>query len=391
MLLIFTACHKEEDKLPLSKSTLIYMVADNNLDYYAVENIKKMEQGIPENAKGNIFVFIDRNMNGNPNHPYLLQIHRDTTNNAITSTILQTYREQNSCHPQFLRSVIDNVWQYCNKQNSVLSRLVLWSHGTGWLPEETPFNDIDAKVRPLSFGMDNTGDINDTSYHKEMDIKDLKVALNGLYFELLIIDACFMGSIEVAYELRNNFDYMILSPSEILSSGFPYIDISEDLVSDELDARVIADRFFNHYNSQSGVLQSATISVIHTEHLENLASKMQYVYQKYVAMVEFSPSPIETIPQYDRTMSNYFFDFGHFLSYTLANDDYDDIMGTLNNILPYYKHTEQMFSTLDLSATTGLSVYIPNTYYRREWLHTYYQMLEWTKNSGADILLGIAL
>lgn len=31
-----------------------------------------------------------------------------------------------------------------------------------------------------------------------------------------------MGGIEVAYELRNKTDYMIASPAEVISNGFPY-------------------------------------------------------------------------------------------------------------------------------------------------------------------------
>jgi hypothetical protein len=50
---LLLCCAKEEEHLPQkSKSTLIYMVADNNLDYYAVANVKKMEQGLPESARG---------------------------------------------------------------------------------------------------------------------------------------------------------------------------------------------------------------------------------------------------------------------------------------------------------------------------------------------------
>jgi len=32
---------------PLASATLIYMVADNNLDYYAIMNIRQMERGLP--------------------------------------------------------------------------------------------------------------------------------------------------------------------------------------------------------------------------------------------------------------------------------------------------------------------------------------------------------
>jgi hypothetical protein len=369
------------------------MVADNDLDYYAVANVKKMEQGMPENARGNIFVFIDRNKSGKPSHPYLLQIHRDTAGSAVTSAILQAYKEQNSCDPQRLRQVIEDVRRYCGEQNSVLSTLVLWSHGTGWLPEGVPFDD-DGNERlasPLSIGLDNTG-ANDSlsGYSKEMDIKDLATALRGLRFELLIMDACFMGAVEVAYELRNNFEYMILSPSEILSTGFPYVAIAGDLVSDEVKAVAVAEKFFADYSQRQNALQSATIAVVEAKQLENLALKMRGAYQKYADKIaEGTPSATAVISQYDRTLSGYFFDFRQLLAYAFADaeEGYSDMLEAWSKVLAYYRHTEKMFSTLDLSQTGGLSVYLPNRYEDRSSLHEYYKTLEWAKDSHAATIL----
>ncbi|MDR1021804.1 MAG: hypothetical protein LBL94_00780 [Prevotellaceae bacterium] len=389
---LFCCTGKEEFLPPKSKSTLIYMVADNNLDYYAVANVKKMEQGIPENSEGNIFVYIDRNMSGKPSHPYLLQIHRDTAGSAVTSTILQAYKEQNSCDPQQLRQVIEDVGQYCRAQNSILSTLTLWSHGTGWLPEGSAFDDNErAAASPLSIGLDNTGANNATDgYYKELDIKDLAAALSGLHFELLIMDACFMGAVEVAYELRNNFDYMVLSPSEILPNGFPYADIAADLVSNEVKAEAIAEKFFSYYSRQQNTLQSAAIAVVEVKHLENLALKMRGVYQKYAAgITDSAPHPTDVISQYDRSLSNYFFDFRQLLAYTFSDTEegYADILAAWSSVLPYYKHTEKMFSTLDLSHTGGLSIYLPSHYDERVSLHGYYKTLSWAKDSHAATTL----
>ncbi|GHV89124.1 hypothetical protein AGMMS50267_14840 [Spirochaetia bacterium] len=61
-MFVFAGCAISVDPNPqLAPATLIYMIADNNLDYYAMANIKQMEQGIPDDTETNIFVFIDRN------------------------------------------------------------------------------------------------------------------------------------------------------------------------------------------------------------------------------------------------------------------------------------------------------------------------------------------
>lgn len=388
LLFFFVSCEKHNTELPeQAKSTLIYMIADNNLDYYAVSNIKEMELGLPEHSSGKLFVFIDRNQGGKPAHPILYEVKRDTVNTVITSTILKTYEEQNSCNPQCFREVVADVQHRCATQNTQLDRLVLWSHGTGWLPAGAGFNEYD-NIAPLSFGLDNTECSDTTSSINEMDIKQLAKALDGFHFDLLLMDACFMGCIEVAYELKNHFDHMILSPSEVLSTGFPYKNIACDLVGMSLKPEAIAEKFFNYYNSQENALQSATIAVVNTEYLSEFARKMKSIYKLY-STVENKSGIVDTVPQYDRTISNYFFDLENFVTQvsTITNSTNSDIAGIWSNMLSYYRHTQTMFSTLNLSQTTGLSVYIPNNYEQKKDLHDYYKTLKWAQDCEVTSLL----
>jgi len=384
-----------DDTLPLSPATLIYMIADNNLDYYAVSNIKQMEIGLPKNATGPVFVFIDRAIGSNPSHPYLLRIAKNSDSTSITSPILKVYREQNSCAPEFFCNVVADVKKYCKSYNAELRRLVLWSHGTGWLPEGTPFNELnytDENKKPdksitifpsYSIGLDNTDGNGVIDYRKEMDIKDLAIALEGEHFELLIMDACFMGTIEVAYELRKVCDYLLMSPTEIVASGFPYEKIINYLTEPTIDPLIIAVNFFNYYNEQKNALQSAAISVIQTRYLEELALNMKIVYQDYILCKE--NISLQEFKQYDRSLSNYFFDCKNFILQIskFSKNNYQYILNLYEKINPFYLHTEKMYGILELSDTHGLSLYIPNTFYNRSDLHEYYKSLSWTQASGA--------
>lgn len=78
--------------------------------------------------------------------------------------------------------------------------LILWSHGTGWLPEgvfDTLKHGNRSKFR--SFGFDSG---------KEMKITELAENL-PVKFEFIIFDACLMSNIETLYELRNAANYII--------------------------------------------------------------------------------------------------------------------------------------------------------------------------------------
>lgn len=352
------------------------MAADNNLDYYAIENIKKIESCYPLNTSNDIYVYIDRSRQGNPSHPYLLKIQRNA------STIILVYEEQNSCDPAILKKVLSDILTYCADSNSELSNIVLWSHGSGWLPKNTLNNTVNQR----SFGLDNTNENGDI-IADEIDILDLAEVFKNHHFDLLIVDACFMGTIEFAYELRYSFDYLILSPSEILATGFPYDQITSDLVSDNSDPISIASKFFDYYNNQKNALQSATITVIDTKYLPELVHYMSFVYQYYLDRVLLGKdSSLFSVPQYDRNLSYFFFDFKRFVEFSLnyqSDSAFDNIW---NKTVLFYQHTDQMFSSLDLKETTGLSIYIPNNYGKRTQLHEYYKKLSWTKDSNALIL-----
>ena len=385
----------------LSPATLVYMVADNNLDYYAILNIRQMERGLPDNVESPVFVFIDRARGANPSHPYLLKIVQNTDNSITMSPILQVYRELNTSDPQVLRQVINDVKKYCARYGAELRRLILWSHGTGWLPEGTPFNELDdddffrnskshisknrASNPNYSFGLDYTGS-GEEEHKKEMDIKDLARVLEGERFELLIMDACFMGTIEVAYELRHIFDYMLVSPTEILAGGFPYEDIMGFLTASVIDPLAIAVRFFDYYFNQKGALQSAAITMVDSRYLENLAKNMETIYLDYIMVKD--GIPIEQFIQYDRTFSNYFFDIKNFILAVSEHtkNDYTNIVQLYNKVVPFYLRTEKVFDVLDLLGTSGLSIYIPNLFTNRSTLHEYYQNLSWAQDSKAVLL-----
>jgi len=399
IILLLSGCPSvTEEQPPTIPATLIYMAADNNLDYYAMLNIKQMERGVSENAAGLVYVFLTRRVSAQPSHPYLLKITRNTEDSIVRSPIIRTYPQQNTSNPDFLRQVIADVKEQCKTHNAELCRLVLWSHGTGWLPEGTPFNDSgdeedDDKASKdvtetalFTFGLDETGYGDGTKYPREMDIKDLATALKDERFELLIMDACFMGAVEVAYELRNISEWFIMSPSEIAASGLPYEDIIDYFTAPIIEPLAIAVKFFNYYYRLKGSLQTAAVSVIKTCYLDDLARGMETIYQDY--KLYDSDISIGDFLQYDRTASNYFFDFKNFITRVAeqSNNDYTQILTIYRNALPYYLHTPQIYGMLDLTGTSGLSIYIPNTFIKRGELHEYYQSLSWTKDSNALLL-----
>ena len=212
---LFFSCGKNEDggkidppPVKSGRTILVYMAADNNLVNSAWQNVDQMLVGM-ESIDGNLIVYIDPQ----GGTPQLLKIE-----SGGKKTVVEEYAKENSASTSVLSRVIARTKALYPAESY---GLVLWSHGLGWAP---------AGVIPKSYSADDLWrkDPNAplTKWFAQdganyIDISDLAGALpRDREFDFLLFDACFMGSVEALYELRNAAKYIIASPTEILSSGF---------------------------------------------------------------------------------------------------------------------------------------------------------------------------
>jgi clostripain len=268
-LFFFSSCEKDSNEASslLVRTVIVYMIADNNLDNFAVNDINEMEQGWNSELNGNLIVYLDRAGGAGVAHPVVYKITHDTTSD-IVSPIAHVYKEQNSVDADIMYRVLSDIITDYAAENY---GLILWSHGTGWLPVEqtaaNQFNTISKRIIQRSFGRDND---------REMNIFDLKEALPH-HFDFIIFDACYMGAIEVIYELRDRANYILSSSTEILSAGYPYQDIVGKLFFPSINYSNVANTFFQSYLTLEGAMQSASVSVVKTSELSVLAEKVRAI------------------------------------------------------------------------------------------------------------------
>ena len=104
------------------------MAADNDLDYFAIQNINQMERGFSENQISN-GVYVDRVKNRKTSHPCLYKVKADNTD-LIVSEIIKTYPEQNSSSADVFVSALKDAIAFSRKANEQIKDIVLWSHGS---------------------------------------------------------------------------------------------------------------------------------------------------------------------------------------------------------------------------------------------------------------------
>lgn len=244
----FTSCSENETPEPRTTRTiLVYMMANNSLNSFASKNIESMIEGATSKNLngGNLIVYYAPA--GSP--PELLRIKEE--NGVVKKIHLKDYEKQNSADPDVMRSVIGEV---VSQYPADSYGLVLWSHGTAWLP-----SDYQNKLK--AFGQDG---------NNWMEIDDLAKGLPDDLFDFILFDACYMASVECTYELRNKAEYILASPTETMADGWPYEEMMPQLFATDLQLEKVGETFYNHYLNNT--YPYATVSLTKTSELDNLKS-----------------------------------------------------------------------------------------------------------------------
>lgn len=196
LMFLVTSCGSDDPEPgPYKRTVLVYIAGDNSLSSFAFKDLAEMKQGMQEaDATAlHLLVYLDTG-----DSPRLVELKK--SGDTVVEEVVREYEDRNSCGLEETREVFDAVFSNPNFEAESYG-LIYWSHADGWIPYG------EASTRWV--GQDKTdGD------HR-MNISELVSLLKTTpHFSFIMFDACFMSSVEVAYELRNFTDYYIGSPTE---------------------------------------------------------------------------------------------------------------------------------------------------------------------------------
>lgn len=175
----------------------------------------------------------------------------------------------------------------------------------------------------------------------------------GLHTEYILFDACYMSSVEVAYELKDVTHYLIASPTEVLSYGFPYITMGKHLLGMP-NYKGIVDSFISFYSSYN--LPYGTVAVTDCTQLDALAAIAQQI--NAADAEQLAPNGVQIMDGYSPTL---FYDLGHLMSLKDAGTVLTAAFAEqLDKTVPYKGHTGQYFTALkdapvDIKHYSGLN------------------------------------
>ena len=358
--LFLGACQKVD--LPVcDRTVLVNMVASNSLKSYVPKNIEEIKRAVEKGALngGNMLLYIDR-YNSSP------VLERISLKNGVAEEIvIKTYEDDDSVSPEVMRTVIDDVVEL---YPAASYGLILWSHANGWYPTSTT-------VKTRSFGSDEGA---------SMNIPQLAEAIPDGIFDFIICDACYMGCVEVAYELRHDCRYYISSPAPVMGKGFPYEEIVPELFFAEssLEATMIEvcreymRFYYQNYNPPCG-----TISLVDMNGMDALASEVKSALQSRHAV------DLASIQQFshERGYEDLFFDLDDYVQTAVDASSYEYFSDCLKRTIIYADATDKygcrvdgFFQEYPIEHYCGLTMYIPEAKPITS-LNDYYRTLSWYK------------
>ena len=390
---------------------LLYSAGYNSLTGYLREDINDLLQGwIPGSGRNENVLLIYSHLtaqSGNysiPSQPTLTRVYKDYDGQTIKDTLVFYPEDTHSATAEHLHDVLSFV----NQEFPAKSYgMIFSSHATGYLPTgyytnpkgyvfhdksgvsrrfgiagqwTQPVPYIEPEHDPSlpavkSIGQDQVGTHgNYLSYEIELD--DFAKAL-PMKMEYILFDACLMGGVEVAYEVKDKCRFVGFSQTEVLAEGFDYRSLTSHLLgSPTPNPQAVCEDYFNQYIIQTGTYQSATISLIDCAMMEPLASTCRDFFEKY--REEISALDASKVQRYYRSSYHWFYDLYDIVAKAGASkEELQQLQTALDQCVVYKATTRKFMNAFTIDTYSGLSMYLPCNGSIE--LDKYYRTLEWNR------------
>jgi hypothetical protein len=224
---------------------MVYLDGDNNLEGAAIADFLEMSS-VGSGANVNIVVQFDRTSGYDTSYGNWTDTRRGIVmpSDVPDASWGVSIGEANMGDPSTLADFA--VWAITTYPADNYA-LVLWDHGGGWrdrVKEEPP-------IKAVCW--------DDTSAGDSLYMKEVKNALSSIESsaaqpDVVGFDACLMGMVEVAYEIREHGLVMVGSEETVPWDGWPYDTLLADLLgnpsmSPAALGTAIVDRYYQSYGN----------------------------------------------------------------------------------------------------------------------------------------------
>ena len=364
---VLAACSDSKDEPTTqaeSRTVLVYIAGDNSLSHFASDDVQEMVAGLDElkSIQGHLLVYMDTGST-----PTLLEL--ECKKQGVVQTTVKEYKaNRNSVGLTEMKEVLADAFSSRFKADRY--GLVFWSHGDGWYPYPYPSANSRWIGQDKSNGEDN-----------RMNLADFAQALqSGPHLDFLLLDVCYAASLEVAYEIKDQVDYVLGSPTETPGPGAPYDALVKQMFHSQTSGSdyvlPMAQAYFNYYNTlydesvtctNSHWTGGVSITLMQCSALPALATATR---QALAAQQTDLSSLSQSVLDYDKRRSypsSYigYFDLVQLMQRLSSESAFPAWKQAFDAAVPYFQTTPKNYSSVvgrfDMTGSYGLSHYLPQS------------------------------
>ena len=418
--LLVTGCdwfrHEGTKEVTYSKVMIMYSAGFNSLSSYLKSDIEDLQKGyLPYQSDDKAVLLVSHLTSYGTQYQYstpsyIIRLYKDKQLNPVMDTLKVIPATDLLVMP----AVMDSALTYIGRNfKSDHYGLVLSSHGTGWLPVDyysnpSKYNSPSLKgsrvraarnfgshaetwtefempgPKTKTFGQEyvQTGSATSTRTSYEMTVQNLAGAI-PMHMDYMLFDACLMGCIEVAYELKDVTSYVGFSQAEVLADGFNYTNLTTRLlVPSSPDIKGVCEDYYSQYENQTGDYNSATFSLVDCSGLAQVASVCRDIISAHGEGLE-SVDP-DTVQRYYRNNRHWFYDMQDILAKSgMTSSESQRLSEALNQCVVYNECTPAFMPNsggFEINTHCGFSMYLPKN--GSSYLDEFYKTLAWNRAVG---------
>ena len=344
----------------------------SGLTSYLKQNVDSICQGIIDKkglTNSRVMLFFSDKYNQST----LYDLQYDATTKTVSRVPVKPYEGNEYCTAEGFADVLNEVKQNAEALNYAL---VVGAHGCGWTYSSDWVNyPYNARPQLGNYSGDksnpsrknNSASLNKDSFSgiqfgtdpnlpltrffgsvslsdNAIDVSTLAegIKMSGIKMQYILFDACYMGNVETAYELKDVTNYMISSSSEVMGAGVPYRTIWSYLNSATPNYSGIVSGIVNFY--QTSDQPYCNMAAIDCRQMDKLASVMKEINSKYTLS---STVPLDSIQPLDGFSPNLFYDMSVYVD-SLYPSGYlkDQYTAQMKLTVKAVAHTDEAYTAL---------------------------------------------
>lgn len=407
-VLVLNSCSDwfcKDDEKDSDDVLLLYSAGCNSLHSFLSGDFEDLKKGyVPGYKNGDDVLLVYMHRKGSDS-PVLMRLFKDKNQTLVTDTLVVYEPGTITASAPQLRKVL----QYVKDEFPARTYgMIFSSHATGWLPSGYYSNSDKYENGTLSMArrFSVSGDPVSVPYKEpeydpslpmtksigqdvvtvggetvsyEIDLADFADAV-PMYLDYILFDACLMGGVEVAYELRDVCGKVGFSQAEVLAEGLDYTTLTRHLFlgTEPMPEKVCQD-YFDYYDAQTGVERSATISCVDCSGMEPLAQVCSRLFSKYADQIaSVNPSRVQ---RYHRSSYHWFYDLESILVEAgITEEELVELQNAIDGCVIYKAATDQILGLFHVTTFSGFSMFLPCDGGPR--LNEFYKSLAWNKATG---------